>query len=636
MRIIFILFFFCFIATRLLGQNFYVVDGGNKLYKVTINGSTVTQQSIGSCSSIIGSIAVYKNTMYYCIGASVYKATISGNSIINCILVGTGVSSSALTTDVNGMLYMVGGFDLYRYDPGTNILTNLGKMPYSSSGDLIFYKNDLYMASPQGIVKIPVNNPPASTLVIPSTITIFGLTSVSFNSTTNKIYALSLSGNTTNIIELDLDNNVIGQSIGNLPYGVFDAASSVEDGSFQEVKIDDVKVTTDCPYNGKGTIQIVSNDATSDFKYTLNNITNSTGIFSGLAPGSYNLSVTLGNQTVQYANNPLVVSAFSLTKPAVTITKQNPVCLDRGTITLAAGTDGSLYDIKYNNTLYSFDHSFTNLTAGTYHFDIMNKNGCLVYNMDVVLPQDACNIVVNNVQVTEKCTDPNKGTIAVIATPGTDVYTYHLNNTTNSTGVFNDLDPGNYIISITSAGGGNKDVPATVPDYKLTNPVTAYVKKDAICTIKGDIVFSLSVNSDHYTITYNLVNYPFDHDFNNLDEGTYTFTILKPDGCVLDNITINVGKEGCEIVAFPNTFSPNNDGINDIFRPTQTSKADDFKFKIYNRLGMLVFTSDNSHNGWDGGYNGKPVPTGVYYWTASYINNEHKPFVKSGYVMLIR
>ncbi|GAB3907528.1 hypothetical protein GCM10028826_12580 [Mucilaginibacter boryungensis] len=623
-------------ATGLFGQSFYVVTSNSQLYKVTVNGSVISQQNISSCSSAIGSIAVYKSTLYYCIGSSVYKATISGNSIINCTLVGTAVGSSALTVDANGLLYLVSGFDLYRLDPNTGIVTDLGTMPYTSSGDLVFYKGELYMASLQGIVKIQMNNPSASTLVISSSSTIYGLTSISLNSTTNKVYALSLNGNTTNIIELDLDNNVMGQSIGNLPYLVFDAGSPVEDGSLQDVKIDDVKIITDCPFNGKGTIQIISNDATSDFKYTLNNTTNSTGIFSGLSPGTYNLSVTLGNQTVQYANNPVVIAAFGLTKPTVTITKQNPACLDKGIITLGAGTEGSLYDIKYNNVLYSFDHSFTNLAAGTYHFDIMNKNGCVVDNMDIVLPQDACNINVNGIQVTEKCTDPNKGSIAVITSPGTDVYTYHLGNATNTTGVFNDLDPGNYTINITSAGGGNMDVPATVPDYKVINPTVTYAKHDAVCTVKGNIAFALPVNSAQYTITYNSVNYPFSHHFTELDEGTYAFTILKPDGCVLDNISVNIGKEGCEIVAFPNTFSPNNDGVNDIFRPTQTSKADDFKFKIYSRFGVLVFTSDNSHNGWDGNHNGMPVPVGVYYWMASYINNEGKPFTKSGYITLIR
>ncbi|MGQ0740461.1 MAG: gliding motility-associated C-terminal domain-containing protein [Bacteroidota bacterium] len=87
----------------------------------------------------------------------------------------------------------------------------------------------------------------------------------------------------------------------------------------------------------------------------------------------------------------------------------------------------------------------------------------------------------------------------------------------------------------------------------------------------------------------------------------------------------------------PNAFTPNNDGLNDFFRPHNALKADNYEFRVYNRWGQLVFRSRNWRDKWDGRIGGQVQPTGVYVWMLSYIHRDTKQSIfKKGTVTLIR
>lgn len=65
---------------------------------------------------------------------------------------------------------------------------------------------------------------------------------------------------------------------------------------------------------------------------------------------------------------------------------------------------------------------------------------------------------------------------------------------------------------------------------------------------------------------------------------------------------------------FPNAFSPNGDGINDIYKAKDGWQSIvEFHGTIFNRWGQKLFEWDNPDEGWDGTYNGKDVKQGVYY-----------------------
>ncbi len=87
----------------------------------------------------------------------------------------------------------------------------------------------------------------------------------------------------------------------------------------------------------------------------------------------------------------------------------------------------------------------------------------------------------------------------------------------------------------------------------------------------------------------------------------------------------------------PNAFSPNGDGLNDVFIPVISNGKGyiPLDFSIYNRWGQRIFYSVNPELGWNGTYNDKPADMGTYYYYIRYsIGN--KEFIKKGDVTLMR
>ncbi|MEL7248228.1 MAG: choice-of-anchor L domain-containing protein [Bacteroidota bacterium] len=86
----------------------------------------------------------------------------------------------------------------------------------------------------------------------------------------------------------------------------------------------------------------------------------------------------------------------------------------------------------------------------------------------------------------------------------------------------------------------------------------------------------------------------------------------------------------------PDIFSPNNDGVNDVFRPFFLGEMDVVEVRVYNRWGQLVFESnDPSNPGWDGTYNGKAAPSDAYLWEISVgLSGDIKH--ETGHVTLVR
>ena len=90
---------------------------------------------------------------------------------------------------------------------------------------------------------------------------------------------------------------------------------------------------------------------------------------------------------------------------------------------------------------------------------------------------------------------------------------------------------------------------------------------------------------------------------------TYTLTVTTDKGCSRsDDVFIKVLKKP----DIPNIFSPNGDGIHDVWVITQCALQ--LRVDVYNRWGGLIYHSDNYDNKWNGTHNGKVVPDGTYYY----------------------
>jgi gliding motility-associated-like protein len=86
----------------------------------------------------------------------------------------------------------------------------------------------------------------------------------------------------------------------------------------------------------------------------------------------------------------------------------------------------------------------------------------------------------------------------------------------------------------------------------------------------------------------------------------------------------------------PNAFSPNGDGLNDVFRPIPVGIVTTDFFRIFNRYGDLIFDTNKWLMGWDGSYKGRQQPIGNYIWVIKGRDINGKVIERKGNVILIR
>lgn len=103
------------------------------------------------------------------------------------------------------------------------------------------------------------------------------------------------------------------------------------------------------------------------------------------------------------------------------------------------------------------------------------------------------------------------------------------------------------------------------------------------------------------------------------NEKTYWAEALLNECKFRDSITIRYKKCDCNTVV-PNAFSPNGDGINDLFLTKMDCVPTQFNIVVFNRNGQPVFETKNYTQPWDGKINGKNAPIGTYYYIINYIN----------------
>ena len=110
----------------------------------------------------------------------------------------------------------------------------------------------------------------------------------------------------------------------------------------------------------------------------------------------------------------------------------------------------------------------------------------------------------------------------------------------------------------------------------------------------------------------------------------YTLTVTGAGGCITtDDMYVDVLK----IPVIPNTFSPNNDGINDFWEIQYLYEYTNNHLQVFTRAGQMVFESRGVYKAWNGTYKGKPLPMDTYYYILE-PGSGRDPF--TGYVTIVK
>ena len=101
-------------------------------------------------------------------------------------------------------------------------------------------------------------------------------------------------------------------------------------------------------------------------------------------------------------------------------------------------------------------------------------------------------------------------------------------------------------------------------------------------------------------------------------EGSYWVQLSNICGTATEEFHVEGKDCSCQIWV-PNSFTPNNDGVNDRFEAEINCELFDFEFSIYNRWGELIFSTTDPEEGWNGGADSPYfVQDGIYQWVMQY------------------
>jgi gliding motility-associated-like protein len=117
-----------------------------------------------------------------------------------------------------------------------------------------------------------------------------------------------------------------------------------------------------------------------------------------------------------------------------------------------------------------------------------------------------------------------------------------------------------------------------------------------------------------------------------LNENTsYSLTVSDDKGCkATANAVIKIGTG----LYMPNAFTPNNDGVNDVFRIPPNAILDLKEFSIYDRWGNKIFTTTNKNAGWNGTLNGKKQNTATYVYYIKCIVDHKYISIKGSFILI--
>lgn len=380
-----------------------------------------------------------------------------------------------------------------------------------------------------------------------------------------------------------------------------------------------------------GSIQASASGGTGNYEYSFDGgafTTNNT--FSNLMAGTYTCvveDVTTGCQSEIHSvgiAEPTQISFIATISDATCGNSNGQVEFQN----IAGGAGGYMYSIDGTN--YVTSNPITNLAPGTYQYYIQDANGCVEAQNSNTIGNIGTPVPVPSIQEGspyEVCFDNSNdyGFLSVVSndvSPGSfDWYLAGNIISVNDTLYLDDFNVGNHYIYVTESNG-MCDSPA---DSVLLDVLINDAVNDGITEFCLGAEVVLDINTSG-SITWNDtlgqitdLNSSLTVALPSTVPTVYTFDVTIG-GCVFEDSLVLTEDPDCEgIIIDNNAFSPNGDGVNDLFTIDAHALIDnDNTVMILNRWGDVINEYTNYNNfdvAWDGtNTSGEPVPSGTYFY----------------------
>lgn len=244
------------------------------------------------------------------------------------------------------------------------------------------------------------------------------------------------------------------------------------------------------------------------------------------------------------------------------------------------------------------------------------------------------------IETEESCIDQGNGSIHLYTDGGNGEYMYYMDGIPSTVPVFHNLDEGEYEITIIDEEGCETTEMATIALFpKLEFEIEGGIYSCA--NQEGQLLVNI-VSGDDGNIITNWSN-GISTMWNDIPTyGLYTVDVSNHCEQVHQQIYVQPDEEIMDDVFYiPNAFTPNGDGVNDVFLPLANVSTEiyDFSMQIYDRWGGLVFETDNVHQGWNGKCTTDKMDETVYVWVVTATVNvcgKQQTIERAGDVVLLR
>lgn len=169
---------------------------------------------------------------------------------------------------------------------------------------------------------------------------------------------------------------------------------------------------------------------------------------------------------------------------------------------------------------------------------------------------------------------------------------------------------------------GDSTIMTPGDSYSGSAPLTVHFSANSENTEGYQTYYEWRFYSESNTTSPLYTRYEENTDFTFTKAGTFKVSLIArftaPDGNIIEfneqdlqPFSVSISESELEM---PNAFTPNGDGINDIYKPKSGYKSIvKFDAYIFNRWGVKLYEWHDPSTGWDGTYHGTPVKDGVYY-----------------------